>query len=288
MLDRDTAQRSPPTRDKEQPVNAHPACRATLRLATAALTVAATCSEANAQMSLPASSGNSDWTFRAGASVLTLPKYPGAKKMRVVAFPDFELRYKDLLFADPIRGLGFDLRPADGLELRASLGLAPDVRRAKDESRFEGLKDIKATAALNLGATYKFGDAFVESTLRSRLGSDDRRGTTVEGVLGYNLVAMPATQLGVGLSFKAMDARYARTFFGVTAEQSAASGLPAYTAGSGLNSAGVFAQVTHQIDKDWFVSSHIESLRLRGDAASSPFTQKKQQVLFIFSALRSF
>jgi MipA family protein len=246
------------------------------------------CGAAQAQMSLPTQPSKSAWEVRGGLSVLSVPSYPGAKKSRALPFPDFSATYKDTFFIDFVEGVGAKIEPLPGLTLKASLGLNPDSRRAKDDVRFLGLKDIKEAGALNLALEYKRGDAFVLSTLRNRLGNSDSNGLTVGTDLGYNVINSDITQLGLGVHAKAMNAAYAKTFFSVSEGQSAASGLRAYKAGAGLQSAGVFAQLVQGVSKDWLVSGRIEVLQLRGDAANSPATVQRRQTTFIVSALRSF
>ena len=75
-----------------------------------------------------------------------------------------------------------------------------------------------------------------------------------------------------------------QTFFGVTREQSARSGLPEFEAQSGVNSARFTAGAVRRLAPDWFVSASVSAARLAGDAAASPITETRQQYLFFASA----
>lgn len=247
----------------------------------------ALCGVAHAQTAgTPLAKG--DWELRGGLTLVSSPKYPGAKKYGVLPLPYLSATYKDTFFINFEDGLGAQFRPAEGLTLKAALGVSTDMRRAKDDARLQGLKDIKATGALNLKLDYRLGDAFLAGAMRRRLGDSDSRGTTFDTDLGYNLVASGATRVDLGVSVKAMDKAYAKTFFSISDAQSAASGLAAFKADGGLQSAGVFAQVVYGVSQDWTVFGRAELLRLRGDAASSPVTVQKRQTTFIVNASRSF
>ena len=180
----------------------------------------------------------SDWTYSAGAAVLSGPRFAGAGSNRTMLVPTFDIRYRDRLFINPIRGIGAEVQLLDGLKASASVGASFDSRKAKDDARLNGLGDIGVAPAVRLGLDYRVGQTFASAEVVSRLGSSDGRGTLLEAEAGYNLLASRAGVLGVGLEVKAMDSTYARNFFGVSAAQSAASGLPAFNAQSGDSQRG--------------------------------------------------
>jgi MipA family protein len=234
------------------------------------------------------SNTNAGWQFGLGAGLIAAPRSVGSERTRVLVVPIPEARYQDWLFIDPIRGLGVQAQPAGGLSVSAAVGVSLDSRRAKDESRYTGLGDIKEAPALILGLDYRVGAAFLGSRVRSRLGSDNGRGSTADIDLGYNAITSRAAVLGVGVTARAMDGTYARNFFGVNAAQAAASGLQRFSAGSGLQRAGLFAQAFYRISDDWSMFGRLEATQFSGDAGSSPLVVQKRQTSFIVSARRTF
>ena len=230
----------------------------------------------------------SDWTFNVGAAVIAAPRYVGSSSTRIIAIPTFDIKYRDWLFINPVKGVGAEVELLEGLKGSASIAASLSERKAKDDARFKGLGDIGAAAAIRLGLEYELGNAFVSGKLMSRLGSSNGRGTLFEAEAGYNVWASREGVLGLGLQAKAMDSKYAQNFFGVTAGQAVASGLQAFEAGSGLQSAGPFAQLLIPISKDWTFFSRAEYMRLRGDAAASPITQKRGQTSLFATVSRSF
>lgn len=218
-----------------------------------------------------------DWTFNAGAAVPSGPRYVGASKTRTMVIPTFDIKYGDWFFINPIRGIGAEVELLEGLKGSASVGADFSRRKAKDDARLNGLVDIGIAPAMRLGLDYKLGRDFVSGKLISRLGSSDGRGTLFEADAGYNVLSNPAGVLGLGLQVKAMDGTYARNFFGVSAQQSAASGLPVFNAEGGLQSIGPFVQAVVPVSDRWTFFGRVAYSKLRNAAADSPITVETNQ-----------
>jgi len=237
----------------------------------------------NAQSAQP-----SDWNFAAGLGVATVPRFPGAKQSRVLPIPLVTATYKDVFFADTIKGVGVQGQVADGLTLSASVGLSADERRRKDSPRLQNLQSIGMAPDVMLGAHYAYERAFVDLGLSERVGRQDRRGGIASLELGYNILASNVASLAAGVNAHAMDKNYARNFFAIDAAQSSASGLPVHDAKAGLKDVGVFVQGQYQIDKDWSVASRVAANKLEGTAARSPVVEKRVQPSFFLAVSRAF
>lgn len=239
---------------------------------------------AQAQTALPASApanaparAATDWTFSAGAAVGAYPLYVGSSRSKTLAIPTFDIRYRDWLFINPIRGIGAEVELLQDLKVSASLGASFNARKAKDDARLNGLGDIGSAATIRLGMEYKLGKAFFGGTVISRLGSGNGRGTQFEVDAAYTVLASRAGIFALGLEAKAMDDTYARNFFGVSPQQSAASGLAAFNAHGGLQSIGLFAQAIVPLSDRWTFFGRAAINHLRSDAAASPITQDRSQ-----------
>ncbi len=222
-----------------------------------------------------------NWRYRLGAAVISAPRFVGSNKTRTLAVPTFEVKYKDWFFIDPIKGVGVQTVVGPGLSANAALGVDFATRKRKDDPRLNGLGDINQAPALRLGLDYELGDAFVSANLAYRFGKRSSRGTLLDTDVGYNVVTSKLAIVGVGLNVKGMDSTYSRNFFGVSAEQSAASGLRAFTAKRSLQSFGPFVQAVFPISDRWTLYGHAVYSKLRGDAASSPITEKRNQAVLI-------
>ncbi len=247
------------------------------------------CAAVQAQSGRPTPvSATSDWTVNVGAAIISGPRYPGSNDNKATLVPVIDARYKDYLFISPIRGIGVEFPLAQGLKGSAAIGFDLTSRKEKESTRLVGLGDVNAAGALLLGLDYQLGDAFAKAGLSSRLGSGNRRGTSVDVDLGYNVIKTQGLVLAAGLNLNTMDNTYARNFFGVSAQQSAASKLPGFNASGGLKSAGAFAQAFYRIDTNWSAFGRLNLYQLQGDAADSPITQQKDQTTLVVGVLRAF
>ncbi len=73
------------------------------------------------------------------------------------------------------------------------------------------------------------------------------------------------------------DADEAQTYFGVTPQQSAGTGLPAYSAAAGWWRAGCETLIDVKISGGWSVTADVAYTRLLGDAARSPIVESADQ-----------
>jgi MipA family protein len=231
---------------------------------------------------------SSDWRLSAGVAVLAAPEYLGADKTRLLLVPNFDVRYKDWFFANPIDGVGVMAKPAEGFTASLALGLSFDTRKLKDNANFAGLGDVKEAPALIAGLNYKNGNAFLNTKLSSRLGNANKRGTLLNTDIGYTFASGRWGAASAGLTARAMDGTYAKNFLGVGAEQSAASGISAYDAESGLQRAGLFIQSAYRVSEEWTAFGRLETTRLSSNAARSPLVATKSQASMVINLSRSF
>lgn len=236
----------------------------------------------------PVTNATGNWTYNAGAAALAAPRFLGVSRTRTMLVPTIGARYRDWFFADPVKGVGVTTRWSDRLSGNAALGIDFTSRKGRDERRLAGLGDVSVAAALRVGVDYRLGKAFASTKLTSRLGPSNGRGMLFDADIGYNAFASRAALLSMGLTATAMDNRYARNFFGVSAEQSVASGLPAFTASGGLQSAGPFVQAVVRISDKWAFFGRAAYGRLRGDAATSPITEARSQTSVVTVISRNF
>lgn len=89
---------------------------------------------------------------------------------------------------------------------------------------------------------------------------------------------MPASRrifLGIGLGATWVSSSFNQTYFGVTPADSAASGLPVYSPGGGLEQYTGWLAAIYQIDKHWFAGAMVYMQRITGDAADSPIVSQR-------------
>ncbi len=85
----------------------------------------------------------------------------------------------------------------------------------------------------------------------------------------------PRVYAGVGLGATWVSGSFNRTYFGVTPSDSAASGLPGYNPGGGLEQFTGWLALLYQFDKHWYGGAMVYGQRLTGDAADSPIVTQR-------------
>lgn len=227
-----------------------------------------------------------------GAVGLTLrhgPAFLGSSDLGFHLTPAGFLRYGRITLTG---SGGFTTRTSDEVErglaaelarrgkFRISLGLRFDPgRSASDSPELAGLGDIRSTVRARWSARW---DPDPQWRLAAGVSSDLLgRGGGVVGDLGvtrrWEFGHGESFALGVGLS--AAGQRYMQNWHGVTAAQSAASGLPVYEADFGLrdlNLSAVWRTEFQAWGQPFGASVGVGHTRLLGPAADSPLTRKRE------------
>jgi outer membrane protein len=86
----------------------------------------------------------------------------------------------------------------------------------------------------------------------------------------YQWAKMGAFQGGVDLRMTFANDKHMATYFSVDADNSTRSGLPTYTASSGLKSTAVGFTGTYDLSRQWTLIGRLSLSRLAGDAKESP------------------
>jgi len=81
--------------------------------------------------------------------------------------------------------------------------------------------------------------------------------------------------LGAGLGMTWVSRSFNQTYFGVTEADSAASGLPVYSPGGGLEQCTGWLAAIYQIDRHWYAGAMIYMQRITGSAADSPIVSQR-------------
>ena len=214
-----------------------------------------------------------------GAGVRTRPAYDGSAAHETELIPS--VRYFGRpWFARTTQGiLEGGARMAITPDLHLGAQLAYEGGRIASEAVFlasHDVPDIKAGASAGVHAEWDTHLGPVPTTLlvRARQLLETGRGTQADlrftaGVYGGGAVSAALFFQGTWASAKSNQ-----SFYGVTPELSASSGLPVYAPGGGLLYAtgGLLWEV--DLSKSWIVVGNLEVRRLQGDAARSPLVEQ--------------
>ena len=217
---------------------------------------------------------SNDGTGYIGASILLNSEYLGSadEEIRALPYLSFDNVKGFTLFGTTLRYRALDIGTGQGLgkwSLRAGPSISYQGGRDSDESvNLGGFDDIGGSAPLG---------GFIRSTIgpvglgvnvgKDIIGGHD--GLTADASIG-TFIPLGKLKIQPSASISWADNKHNDSFFSVTADQAATSGLTAYDAGSGIYgySAGIVSWVEIQ---DRYAVSLIANYRwFTGDAADSP------------------
>jgi outer membrane protein len=212
-----------------------------------------------------------DWDVTIGIGAAMAPKFTGADKYTLRPTPLGSITYRDRIFLGP-DGFGVNAIDRQGLRAGPVIGYEGG-RKQSDDSHLQGLGNIQPSITAGLFASYDMGQFQIRGTirqsaihaangLRATIGASYRQPLPIE-----NLTLTVGPEVGLG------DGSYMRTFFGVSSDQSARSGLPIFRAQSGLEEAGIAAALTYRYSEHILLRSFLGIHQLLGDAARSPIVQ---------------
>jgi outer membrane protein len=197
-----------------------------------------------------------------------VPDHVGAKGTKLAPYVNIDLKRegKEFEFEAPDESFGFGLIDFGGFEFGPALAL----ESARRPSRFPVPVD-KVSATVEAGA---FAQLYLAKSFRLRgevrkgLGGHD--GWIAQGSADFIARRGDDYVFSVGPRVSWADEKYQNAYFGVTPAMSAASGLPAFNADSGLRGLGGAASLSYQFTSDWGIQAYGRYERMVGDAGRSP------------------
>jgi outer membrane protein len=218
------------------------------------------------------------WSGSVGAGIAVAPKYPGASTERLRLAPLASIDYGGRLFIGPL-GIGVAAVRWNGFRAGPVLGFHGG-RKQSDDPRLAGLGDISSSITAGLFAGYARGHLEISVTARQAL-SHSTNG--LSGLLQVDLRHAffgAQTRVAVGPDLEFGNGDFERTWFGVSPQQSAASGLPSYVPHAGINRIGLHAGLTHRASQHVLLRLFARIDTITGDAAQSPVLERRMQVTF--------
>lgn len=194
---------------------------------------------------------------------------------------------------------GFDLGPARvkssgggvvldfGLTAETRLGVA--LRKGKDldltdstDPARAALPQITGGADIGLELTHEYvgfmGDDTKLITTATLLGNVDGPGGVHFGAAGELRRDIGANRVWLGLGLHGGDATYRQAYFGISAAEAAASGLPVSTYGAGLTDMSVTVGYARPLSRNLYAGASLSYAHLLGDAADSAKIARPESV----------
>ena len=214
-----------------------------------------------------------DWNVMLAAGGMYAPKYEGSDEFELVPLPMISATIGRLTI-DP-GGLSIDVLESNGFKIVLKGGYdMGGGRKEKDSKYLKGLGDIDNGGVVGTQLSYEVGPMELYASVDKTFGGSDG----LIGVVGANVSHhYNAFILSAGASATFADENHMQSYFGVTALQSARSGLLQYDAGAGLKRFDIEASVTYMASQNWFVRGQAGVGFLTGDAKDSPIVRKTVQ-----------
>ena len=145
-------------------------------------------------------------------------------------------------------------------------------RSHSNDDALHGLPDINYTWEAGAFAEY-YPLPFLRTRVELLQGLSGADGLAANLIADYIFSPDPAWLFTLGPRLYLVNTQYQSAFFSVSSAASGPSGLPAYNASGGLNSAGINATVRYNLNEQLTLRAFAEWDRLLDDAAESPIVK---------------
>ncbi|GLR65413.1 hypothetical protein GCM10010909_00910 [Acidocella aquatica] len=231
-----------------------------------------------------------NWEVELGLGSQFAPVSDGLQRYQVQPGPALDIRYKDDAFISTGEGIGVNLLSFSHFRVGAAVSYDLGRPMHNDGKALNGLGNINPAPEAKIFASYALAKGFpltLRVDIRRQLGATN-------GWVGDVGAYMPlpgssesfAWFAGPSLTFG--DQRYMQRYFGVSQEQSLASGYRQYKSHAGFKSIGFGVSAAWLITPHWIVDMSGTVNRLLGSAAESPITEVRTQAVVSFSVLYKF
>jgi outer membrane scaffolding protein for murein synthesis (MipA/OmpV family) len=206
------------------------------------------------------------------------PKYEGASKYSLSPFALVAAKWKGVEFNLTGPELKVDLGGGGRFLFGPVIGMS-NSRSIKDvEGPLKNLNEIKDSASVGAFAGVRFGgnengQGRIVASVQATKDTKKAKGMSYDVGLSYAAVRQQKFFATFDVSAKFNDAKYTRTFFGVTDPEAQASGLQAFRPGGGLTKVTGGVTAGYQLSRKWGVLARVSGGTYTGDAADSPIVK---------------
>jgi outer membrane scaffolding protein for murein synthesis (MipA/OmpV family) len=220
-----------------------------------------------------------EWRRVLGVAAETQPVYEGAAAYRVQAGPVINIQFSDIAFLSTGDGLGVNFLRGDHYRIGAAIVYDRGRLERDDYNNLRGMGNINAAPVAKLFASYVLSKKFpliLRVDARQIVGG-------ANGTVGDVGVYMPLPGsskkfvMFAGPSITLATHRYLQSEYGVTPEQSLASGHPVFDPHAGMVSVGVGFSATRFITDHWLLNIDAALTKLKGSPDISPITEASTQ-----------
>jgi outer membrane scaffolding protein for murein synthesis (MipA/OmpV family) len=226
------------------------------------------------------------WRVIAGLAGEVQPVYDGARAYQVSPGPVVNVYYRDIWYFSTGEGLGYNFLRGDHYQI--GVGLSYDLGRKMDldDRNLDGIGDISAAPVAKLYGSWVLSRKFpmiLRVSARQYVGG-------AQGAVGNASVYLPLPGssktfvMFAGPSITMGTRHYLQTLYGVSQQQSIASGHPEYLiTRAGTSDVGVGFSATKFFGKHLLVNLDTAISQVRGSPAKSPLVETRTQRVLALS-----
>ena len=214
------------------------------------------------------------------------PVYDGSRAYKVQGGPSVNIWYRDVAFISTGDGIGYNFLHGDHYQVGAGMTYDLGRKDRSDYTNLRGMDDIGAAPVAKVFGSWVLSKRFpliLRADARQFIGG-------AEGAVGDAAVYMPLPGssrtfvMFAGPSITFATHHYLQTLYGVTPQESLASGHPVYdTPHAGTNAAGVGFSATKFLTSHWLLNLDTAIDQIRGSAAHSPLVERRTQRVLVLS-----
>lgn len=216
-----------------------------------------------------------------GAGAVVVPAIFGSDKVHVLPMPMIDVK-QGRLFANFLDGAGVYVLDTPKIQIGGSVMF---VRGYRDEDVPNGVDGLSNTAGGRGFIRYRSGlTAFTLGATRSIGGT---KGTTIDARITHiipvgKLTLIPMATLTWG------DAVSQRNYFGISARESAASGIAAYSPSSGLRDVTLAVSANYRLSPRLNLTGSVGATTLTDNSLRSPLAEQRTTPIGMIGLSRAF
>jgi outer membrane scaffolding protein for murein synthesis (MipA/OmpV family) len=221
-----------------------------------------------------------------GAAAEVQPVYSGSSAYRVQGGPVINIQYRDIAYFATGDGVGYNFLRGDHYQVGMALTYDLGRKMSDDLSNLHGMGDISAAPGAKLYASWVLSKKFpliMRVDAREYVGGVD---AAVADAAVY--LPLPGSSrkfvMFAGPSITLATRHYMQNLYGVSPEQSLASGHPVYEIPhAGTSAAGVGFSATKFVTDHWLLNLDTAISQIRGSPSRSPLVERRTQRVLALS-----
>jgi MipA family protein len=217
----------------------------------------------------PSSPGQGD-QFALGIGAAYMPAHIGSAKYRLQVLPAIDIKY-GRFFATFQDGIGANLYDSENLTIGAGITMA-DSYRASDLPQGIGKLSF-GIGARGFVTARQFGFEATAGVTKIIAGSTG--GVLADFSLSRPIMLSDRVFINPSIGTTWANRRHNNRYFGVSAEQSAASGLAQFSPGSGFIEARAELGIQYRLTERWGIGLMGGVTTVTGDTQDSPIVERK-------------